>query len=207
VWPQQGRRQTGRACHVLTRGYLREPSVRVVGDALLFSVRSRTNITIMTSLKDSREALSRVEVCRMGLEGRVMYDHTFLRGGHAGPRPFLTIRSPARRPIKRCVIKAFRLSDQSVLGVRSNSHITGNAVSTEPLTSNCLAVAYANEWPFWRPAYSTATPPTSRPRPQQQFFPNRARSSRGQLQMHPRRRDKTQSFDQCSVLAATRWRD
>ena len=44
---------------------------------------------------------------------------SFLRGHPTRPRPFMTIRSPALHPIKRCVIKAF--------GFATNQHYFGAA--------------------------------------------------------------------------------
>ena len=48
--------------------------------------------------------------------------------GHAGPRPFMTIRSPALHPIKRCVIKAFGLAtNQHYFGAARESLLRGKS--------------------------------------------------------------------------------
>ena len=48
--------------------------------------------------------------------------------GHAGPRPFMTIRSPALHPIKRCVVKAFGLAtNQHYFGATGKSLLRGKS--------------------------------------------------------------------------------
>ena len=55
--------------------------------------------------------------------------------GHAGPRPFMTIRSPALRPIKRCVIKAFGLAtNQHYFGAAGESLLRGKSEGARPTT-------------------------------------------------------------------------
>jgi hypothetical protein len=73
----------------------------------------------MLVLKDSREACQEVKCAEW--VWRTDDGMTTLRcgAGHAGPRPFMTIRSPALHPIKRCVIKAF--------GFATNQHYFGAA--------------------------------------------------------------------------------
>ena len=56
---------------------------------------------------------------------------------HAGPRPFMTIRSPALHPIKRCVIviKAFGLAtNQHYFGAAGESLLRGKSEGARPTT-------------------------------------------------------------------------
>jgi hypothetical protein len=60
--------------------------------------------------------------------------------GHAGPRPFMTIRSPALHPIKRCVIKAFGLAtNQHYFGAAGESLLRGKLDGS--LSGFCTSLA------------------------------------------------------------------
>ena len=60
--------------------------------------------------------------------------------GHAGPRPFMTIRSPALHPIKRCVIKAFGLAtNQYYFGAAGESLLRGKSEGS--LSGFCTSLA------------------------------------------------------------------
>jgi len=60
--------------------------------------------------------------------------------GHAGPRPFMTIRSPALHPIKRCVIKAFGFAtNQHYFGATGESLLRGKSEGS--LSGFCTSLA------------------------------------------------------------------
>ena len=60
--------------------------------------------------------------------------------GRAGPRPFMTIRSPALHPIKRCVIKAFGFAtNQHYFGAAGESLLRGK--SDGSLSGFCTSLA------------------------------------------------------------------
>ena len=98
------------------------------------------SVTIIPSLKDSREACQEVNCAEWvwrADDGRT----TLLCGaGHAGPRPFMTIRSPALHPIKRCVIKAFGLAtNQHYFGAAGESLLRGKLDGS--LSGFCTSLA------------------------------------------------------------------
>jgi hypothetical protein len=97
--------------------------------------------TIMTSLKDSRRrACQEVNYAEWVWRADDGMTTLLCGAGHAGPRPFMTIRSPVLHPIKRCVIQVFGLAtNQHYFGAAGESLLRGK--SDGSLSGFCTSLA------------------------------------------------------------------